>query len=60
MVRDTEYNKAAADDIELTLDDGLYGAFVGAMYSEVDFLRVVSKYPLLFSPGPVLNNAIRR
>ena len=33
---------------------------VQCMIAEIEFLKKVSQFPLLFTPGPVLNNAIRR
>ena len=33
---------------------------VKCMIAEIEFLRTVANYPLLHTPGPVLNNAIRR
>jgi len=33
---------------------------VVAMRNELLFLKTISKYPKLFTPGPVLTNAIRR
>lgn len=33
---------------------------VKCMCAEIDFLLVVSRHPSLFTPGPILNNAIRR
>ena len=60
MTKSKADNKRAAGNIHLSPDDVKGGEFVGAMLYELDFLKNVSKYPLLFTPGPVLYNAIRR
>lgn len=46
-----------ADKIRFSLTENEH---VKSMVAEIELLRTVSNYPLLFTAGPVLNNAIRR
>lgn len=50
-------NIKKAEKISFSLDVSHH---IESMKQEIDFLQTVSNYPLLFTPGPVLNNAIRR
>lgn len=50
-------NIARSHEINFSITEG---DFIEAMRKEVDFLSEVNKYPLLFTVGPVLNNAVRR
>ena len=51
------HNVTKAEKIQFSLSTGQH---ISAMKAEIDFLAEVSKYPLLSTAGPVLNNAIRR
>jgi len=50
-------NIRVAENIGFSLSTAQH---IGCMKAEIEFLKNVSQNPLLYTPGPVLNNAIRR